>query len=79
MNTIKPGIYKHYKNKTYQVIGEATHSETEEKVVIYQCLYGDHSMWVRPKEMFTELIEVNGEQIPRFEFVGEAEQTSAII
>lgn len=73
MNTIKPGIYKHYKNKKYKVIGEATHSETEEKVVVYQCLYGNYSMWVRPKEMFIELVEVNGNQIPRFEFVSESE------
>ncbi len=73
MSTIRPGIYKHYKNKNYKVIGEATHSETEEKVVVYQCLYGDYSMWVRPKEMFIELIEVNGKRIPRFEFVSESE------
>ena len=69
MNTIKPGIYKHYKNNKYKVICEATHSETNETVVVYQCLYGDHSMWVRPKEMFLELVEINGEQVPRFEFV----------
>ena len=69
MNTIKPGIYKHYKDKNYKVICEATHSETREKVVVYQCLYGDYSMWVRPKEMFVERIEVEGKLIPRFEFV----------
>lgn len=73
MSTIKPGIYRHYKNKHYKVICEATHSETEEKVVVYQCLYGDYSMWVRPKEMFTELVEINGKHIPRFEFVSESE------
>ena len=72
MNTIKPGIYKHYKNKQYKVICEATHSETEEKVVVYQCLYGDYGMWVRPKEMFVERVEVEGKLIPRFEFVSEA-------
>ena len=71
MLDIKPGIYKHYKNKTYKVICQATHSETGEEVVVYQCLYGDHSMWVRPKQMFTELIEVDGRKIPRFEFVSE--------
>jgi len=71
MSAIKPGIYKHYKNQKYKVICEATHSETEEKVVVYQCLYGDFSMWVRPKEMFLEHLEVNGSQVPRFEFVSE--------
>jgi hypothetical protein len=70
---IKPGIYKHYKNNKYKVICEATHSETQEQVVVYQCLYGDYSMWVRPKEMFTELVEVDGKRIPRFEFVSEQE------
>jgi hypothetical protein len=76
MSTLKPGIYKHYKNNKYKVVCEATHSETEEKVVVYQCLYGDFSMWVRPKEMFTELVEVDGKQIPRFEFVAEEEGNS---
>ena len=71
MNTVTPGLYKHYKNKTYKVICEATHSETNETVVVYQCLYGDHSMWVRPKEMFLELVEVEGEKVPRFEFVSD--------
>jgi len=71
MSDIKIGIYKHYKNKKYKVICQATHSETREEVVVYQCLYGDYSIWVRPKQMFTELIEVNGTKIPRFEFVSE--------
>ena len=73
MSIVKPGIYKHYKNKKYKVVCEATHSETEEKLVVYQCLYGDFSMWVRPKEMFTEIVEVDGKKIPRFEFVSEVE------
>jgi hypothetical protein len=71
MSDIKPGIYKHYKNKKYKVICQATHSETREEVVVYQCLYDDYSMWVRPKEMFTELIEFDGRKIPRFEFISE--------
>ncbi|WP_163337898.1 DUF1653 domain-containing protein [Desulfopila sp. IMCC35008] len=71
MSDIKPGIYKHYKSKKYKVICQATHSETREEVVVYQCLYGDHSMWIRPKRMFTELIEVEGKKIPRFEFISE--------
>lgn len=73
MSDIQPGIYKHYKNKNYKVLCEATHSETREKMVVYQCLYGDYGMWVRPKEMFTELVEIDGELIPRFTFVSEAE------
>lgn len=75
MSELKPGIYVHYKNKKYKVICEATHSETEEKMVVYQCLYGDFDMWVRPKSMFTELIEVSGEQVQRFTFVSDVEST----
>lgn len=71
MSEIKPGIYKHYKNNKYKVVCEATHSETEEKMVVYQCLYGEFDMWVRPKLMFTERVEVNGKQVPRFAFVAD--------
>ena len=71
MNSIKPGIYRHYKNKDYKVICEATHSETQEQLVVYQCLYGDYSIWVRPKTMFMEEVEVDGKQIPRFKFVSD--------
>jgi hypothetical protein len=72
MNTIKPGVYRHYKNKEYRVLCEAGHSETEERLVVYQCLYGDYSMWVRPKEMFLESVDVDGKSVPRFAFVSEA-------
>lgn len=69
---IKIGKYKHYKGNFYQVEGIATHSETEEKMVVYRPLYGDQALWVRPLSMFTENVEVNGTSQPRFAFIDKA-------
>ncbi len=69
--SIKPGIYKHYKNNLYQVIGVARHSETEEEHVVYRPLYGDRGLWIRPLAMFDETIEIEGRQVKRFAFVEE--------
>ena len=68
---IKPGKYKHYKGNMYEVIGVANHSETMEPVVVYQALYGEKGLWVRPAEMWFELVEVDGKQVRRFEPVDE--------
>ena len=69
MAAIKNGTYKHYKGRHYEVIGVARHSETEEELVVYRQLYGEHGLWVRPKSMFSETVEIDGRQIPRFEYV----------
>ena len=63
---LRPGRYRHYKGNLYEVIGIARHSETEEEMVVYRKLYGDHSLWVRPLTMFLEQVEVNGCLVPRF-------------
>ena len=68
---MKRGYYRHYKNKYYNVLGVANHSETLEELVLYQALYGDQKLWVRPKDMFLETIVINGETKPRFEYIGE--------
>ena len=67
--TLRIGKYRHYKGSDYEVLGTATHSETGEKLVVYRPLYGDRGLWVRPLAMFTEHVEVEGREIPRFEFV----------
>lgn len=60
------GTYQHYKDGNYEVLGIGTHSETEEKLVVYKALYAPYEIWIRPYEMFFETTEVNGEPIPRF-------------
>jgi hypothetical protein len=61
-----PGRYRHYKGGEYQVIGTARHSETDELLVVYRCLYDNDSLWVRPLAMFTETVTVDGAVVPRF-------------
>jgi len=70
-NQIKLGKYRHYKGNEYEIIGIAEHSETRERLVIYKALYGDDKLWVRPPEIFLEEVEVEGEKIPRFRYIGE--------
>jgi len=74
MNKIKLGKYKHYKGHLYEVIGIAHHSETLEELVVYRALYtsedfGENTFWVRPLKMFLEIVNIGGEEIPRFEFI----------
>ena len=68
---IKPGRYRHFKGNEYEVLGMAHHSETEEELVVYRTLYGDHDLWVRPAAMWGELVERDGYSGPRFVFVEE--------
>jgi len=66
---IPPGIYRHYKGNSYQVLGVAKHSETEEALVVYRALYGEWGLWVRPLEMFSENVEVEGKLVSRFTLI----------
>jgi hypothetical protein len=71
---MKLGLYKHSKSgKMYRVHGIAKHSETLEDLVVYETLYENplSKLWIRPKEMFLEDIELNGKNVPRFEYIEE--------
>lgn len=75
--TVKAGIYKHYKNQLYQVIGVARHSETEEPHVVYRPLYNDSGLWIRPLSLFDETIELDGRKVKRFAFVEEQDSSGS--
>ena len=71
LDVIKNGLYRHYKDQLYEVLGEATHSENMEIMVVYRALYGDFGLWVRPKRMFLEKVVYNEKEISRFCYLGE--------
>lgn len=62
-------LYEHYKGHHYKILGIARHSETLEEMVVYQALYGEGGIWVRPLAMFLENIMFNGQSQPRFKLV----------
>lgn len=65
--SIPPGRYRHFKGNEYTVIGTARHSETLEEHVVYRQEYGDHGLWTRPKRMFLETVDVDGQDVLRFQ------------
>ncbi len=71
-NEVKKGKYLHYKGHLCEVIGVGRHSETLEEYVIYTHdseEFGKGSLWIRPKKMFLENVNVNGKKTPRFKFI----------
>ena len=71
MAELKPGIYRHFKGNEYRLIATATHSETLETMVVYQALYGDCGIWVRPVGMWTEIVHRPDYDGPRFQWISD--------
>lgn len=62
-------LYEHYKGFRYKVLAIARHSESLEELVVYQALYGEQGVWVRPLAMFAETVTINGQLKPRFKLI----------
>ena len=73
LSQIKPGRYRHFKGREYQVLGIARHSETEEAMVVYRPLYGEGGLWVRPAAMWNETVERGGKTQRRFTLIEAAD------
>lgn len=73
---LKIGRYRHYKGNEYYVLSVATHSETLEPMVVYQALYGERGIWVRPATMWSEEVELDGVVVKRFEYIGEDREST---
>ncbi|MFV0497030.1 MAG: DUF1653 domain-containing protein [Candidatus Fimivivens sp.] len=68
---IRAGRYRHFKGNEYRVLYTATHSETLESYVVYQALYGEGGIWVRPAAMWHETVRHGGKMQRRFQYIGE--------
>lgn len=69
----KAGVYRHWKGRHYRLLCLATHTETGERLVVYQALYGERACWVRPLAMWQESVTRDGVTLPRFAYVCETE------
>ncbi len=74
--TIAPGLYRHFKGNYYRVLSIARHSETTEPMVVYQALYGDNGIWVRPADMWNETVERDGKVFQRFHPLNRVERVA---
>lgn len=75
---LRPGRYRHYKGKEYQLLTLARHSETLEPMAVYQAIYGEGDVWVRPARMFVEIVMKGGKSFPRFVRMGEISENSGV-
>lgn len=65
--------YRHFKGGKYKILALGKDSDSLEDVVIYQALYGEGLVWVRPAKQFFRMVNVNGVEIPRFQEITETE------
>lgn len=75
VQSIRPGHYRHFKGREYEVIGIARHSEDESPLVVYRKLYDDLSLWVRPADMWNEEVVRDGRTYIRFMRMDEPDET----
>ncbi|MBR2606088.1 MAG: DUF1653 domain-containing protein [Clostridia bacterium] len=75
VQSIRPGRYRHFKGREYEVIGIARHSEDESPLVVYRKLYDDLSLWVRPADMWNEEVVRDGRTYTRFVRMDEPDET----
>lgn len=69
--SLRTGLYRHYKGDEYELLAVAYHSETLAPMVVYRALYGTRQVWVRPAEMWSEAVTVDGLTVPRFSYIGD--------
>ena len=69
--TLRPGRYRHFQGREYELRFVATPSETLEPMVVYRALYGERGLWVRPAAMWDEQIERDGQVVRRFTYIGD--------
>ena len=74
VQSIRPGRYRHFKGRDYEVIGIARHSEDESPLVVYRKLYDDLSLWVRPADMWNEEVVRDGRTYTRFVRMDEPDE-----
>ena len=67
---VSGGRYRHYKGNEYEVLFVGTHTESQERLVVYRDTHDTNKVWLRPVAMFLETVDVDGETVPRFERIG---------
>ena len=67
--------YRHFRNgQLYRFLTFATIEATGEEAVVYQAMYGDNRVWIRPKANFFEEVMYEGQLVPRFQPVEESDR-----